>query len=85
MNTGQKIEPWCTPASIGSYDDVWPFKTTPWNLFSKKNFINLKSIPFIPPNFILWISTSCKTLSKALGISKNIPLTSMGGLQLKDE
>ena len=30
------------------------------------------------------MSPSCHTLSKALDISKNIPLTSLGGLQSKD-
>ena len=34
----------------------------------QKNFINLRSIQFIPHDFILWISLSWQTLSKALGI-----------------
>ena len=35
--------------------------------------------------FFVWISPSCQTLSKALDISKNTPLTFTGELQSKDE
>ena len=50
-NKGPKTEP-CgtTPASTGTHD-VWQIKTTLWNVFSKKIYINLRSIPFIPLHF----------------------------------
>ena len=35
-------------------------------------------------HFTLQISPSCHTVSKALNISKKIPLTSKGGLKSKD-
>ena len=43
-NRGPKTKPWGTLASTVFHDDVWPFKTTLWNLFSKKLTINLRNI-----------------------------------------
>ena len=43
----------------------------------------LYNFPLAPYNFNLNISPLCQTLSKALGISKKTPLTSIAGLQSK--
>ena len=47
-----KSEPWDIPARADSHDDVWPFKTAFWKLFSQKLFINLRSERFIPMHVI---------------------------------
>ena len=31
-NSGPKIQPWGTPASIGDHEDTWPFKRLCWSL-----------------------------------------------------
>ena len=35
---GPKMDPCSTPAFTGNHSDVWPFRTTLWNLFVKKTF-----------------------------------------------
>ena len=52
-NSGPKIEPWGTPASIGDHEDVWPFKRTRWNLPLKKLLISFRGVPEIPVDWIL--------------------------------
>ena len=47
-NSGPKIEPWGTPASIGDHGDIWPFKWTCGNLPLKKLLISVRSVPKIP-------------------------------------
>ena len=78
-NSGPKIDPSGTPASIGDHEDVWQFKRTHWNLPLKKLLISFGGVPEIPVDWILKINPSCQTLSKALDISKNMPLTSSDG------
>ena len=80
-----KIVPWSTPASIGDQEDAWPFKRTRWYLQLKKFSINFKGVPEIPIDLILQSNPSCQTLSKALEISKNMPLTSNDGWKSNEE
>ena len=77
------MDPWGTPAVTGSHLDDWPFKTTLWNLWLRKLWISSNGIP-VTICFMLYISPSCHTLSKAFDTSDNTPLTSRGGLQSKD-
>ena len=35
-NSGTKIEPWGTPASIGDHEDAWPFKRLCWSLLFRE-------------------------------------------------
>ena len=61
-------------------------------LFPKKMFVHseqlvgikFKGLPFIPYVCNLNINPSYQTLSKALEMSKKVPLTSSGGLQSND-
>ena len=83
-NKGPKTDPWGTPAETSAQDEDWPFKTTLWYLFFKKFSINFNGVSDIPNDLILYINPLCQTLSKALEMSKKIPLTSKEGLQSND-
>ena len=63
--------------------DSCPCNNTLWNLLERKSLRRLRNFPRIPKDSNLNKSPWCQTLSKALDNSKNIPLTSSDGLQLK--
>ena len=52
-NSGPKIEPWSTLASIGDHEVVLLFKRTRWNLPLKKLLISFRGVPEIPVDWIL--------------------------------
>ena len=83
-NKGPKIDPWGTPAETSTQDEDRPFRTTLWYLLLKKFSISFNRVSDIPNDLILYISPSCQTLSKALEMSKKVPLTSKGGLHSND-
>ena len=85
-NKGPKTDPWGTPAEIPAKDEDWSFKTTLWYLLFKKLSISFNGVSDIPNDLILHNNPSCQTLSnsKALEMSKTIPLTSKWGLQSND-
>ena len=73
-----KTGPCGTPASIFFQEELRPFRTTLCFWFFKqfsKSIINFSSTPYV---FNLKIIPSCQTLSKALKIFRNTPLTSSG-------
>ena len=74
-SNGPKIDPCRTPAFTFAHDEKWPFKTTLCWWFFKKS-IKRHSLSFIPFCFNLYINLLCHTLSKALDMSRNTPLTS---------
>ena len=76
-NKGPKIDPCCTTARTSAQGEHWPFKTTSCFLALRKSAKILIILPQMP----LWhrgkeINQSYHILSKALGISRNIPQTS---------
>ena len=76
---GPEMGPCRAPAIIGNHVEDWPLRNTLWYLLLRKLSINFNRGPDIPTDLILWISHSCQTLSNALDISKNTPLTSRVG------
>ena len=82
-NNRPRIEAWGTPALIVSLSDFCPFRTTLCCLSNKKDSIKARRSPYTPIHFILYISPSCHTRSKALDISKKTPLFSNEGLASK--
>ena len=83
--SGPKMDPCGTPAFTGNHSDVWPFRTTLWNLFVKKLLISSSNASEIPIDLSLKISPSCHTLSKALDIFKKTPRNSRVGYASKAE
>ena len=83
--SGPKMSPWGTPAFTGNRSNVWPFKTTLWNLFAKKLLISSSNASEIPIDLSLKISPSCHTISKALDISKKTSRDSRLGYASKTE
>ena len=79
------MDPCGTPAFTGNHSDVWPFRTTLWNLFVKKLLISSSNASEIPIDLSLKISPSCHTLSKALDISKATPQDPRVGYASKAE
>ena len=82
-NNGPRTEPCGTPALIVSHSDSCPCRTTLCCLSNKKDSIKARRSPYTPIHFILYISPSCHTRSKALDITKKTPLFSNEGLASK--
>ena len=65
------------PAYLFVHDEKWPFKTILCWRFFKKSFKRHSGLSFMPFYFNSYISLSCHTFSKALGMSSNISLIKM--------
>ena len=73
---GLKTDSCGTPEVIPFQEEFWPFNTTLCFQYFKKSFKRYNRFPDIPLRLNFRISPSCQTLSKALDMSKNTPLTS---------
>ena len=71
-------EPCGTPALVLSYSDVYPFRTTLWNLFDRKFLTSSNKSPEIPKDLILNIKPGDQILLNALDTSKNTVRVSFG-------
>ena len=63
------------PASIAAHSDTCPFKTTRCFIKLRKSMTVFKMLPDMPFCLSLYLIPLCHTLSNALDVSKNIPLT----------
>ena len=70
------MDPWGNPAKTSAHEENWPFKTTLCFRSIRKSFIGAIKFPETPFCLSLKIKASCQTLSKALDMSRNTPLTS---------
>ena len=78
-NKRPETDPWGTPASTVSHDDVWLFKTTIWNLLPKNFWLFLEAYHLV--QCVLFYGEVQHVKSKALDISKSTPLVIRGWIK----